>query len=262
MLIDSHCHLQAEEFDRDRPDVIRRCQERGMQCIVVGNNQEDSGWAVNLAQDYDFLYAAVGLHPMFLLEESWEAQHYEKLLQQPKVVAIGEIGLDYYHIWADSKDEERTVKTQQAELLEKQLQFARDHHKPVILHCRDAYDDLSAILKNWKNVPMVVHTFLGDAKTAEKFLALGCVLSFSGIITFGNDEALQKTVLSVPLEKMLIETDAPLLTPVPFRGKRNEPIYVEEVAKCIAQLKNLPVASVIETTGTNAQKFFALSVPE
>ncbi len=256
MLVDSHCHIQDEEFDSDRSDVIRRTQERGMACIVVGNREDDSGRAVELAHTYDNLYAAVGLHPMFLHEEEYEPEAYERFLAHEKVVAIGEIGLDYYHLWADTKEEEKSVQQQQAKLLVRQLEFAKEHGKPVIIHCRDAYEDLLSVLADWKDYPMVIHTFLGDTATAEKFLALGCMLSFSGIITFAGEKELAATLRSVPLDRMMIETDSPLLTPVPFRGKRNEPMYVEEVAKKIAALRRVPVEEIIDTTGKNALQFF------
>lgn len=258
MLVDSHCHIQSEEFDDDRPDVIRRTQERGMACIVVGNREEDSGRAVELAHANDNLYAAVGLHPMFLHEEEFEPEVYERFLSHEKVVAIGEIGLDYYHLWADSEEEEKIVQQQQAELFVRQLEFAKEHGKPAIIHCRDAYEDLLAVLADWKDYPMVIHTFLGDVPTAEKFLALGCMLSLSGIITFAGEEELAATIRSVPLDRMMIETDSPLLTPVPYRGKRNEPLYVEEVAKKISELRSVPVEEIIETTGRNALQFFRI----
>lgn len=256
MLIDSHCHIQSEEFDGDRPDVIRRTQQRGMACVVVGNRQKDSRLAVELARKNKNLYAAVGLHPMLLWEETFEPEVYKQFLSHEKVVGIGEIGLDYYHLWADSEEEEKAAQQQQAELLVRQLTFAQEHDKPVIIHCRDAYEDLLVVLADWKDYPVVIHTFLGDVATAEKFLALGCMLSFSGIITFPNQEDVVATVRSVPFERMMIETDSPLLTPVPYRGKRNEPVYAEEVAKKVAEIRGVPVEEIIEATGKNALRFF------
>lgn len=258
MLIDSHCHIQSSEFDADREAVIERCRQRGMRCIVVGNNHEDSAAAVQLAERHDVLFAVVGLHPIFLPEEEWSAAAYDELLQHPKVVGIGEIGLDYYRIWADSADEEDAAKQEQSRVFAEQLRYAKATGKPVVIHCRDAYPQALEILQDFRGLPAVMHTFLGDAQTAERFLAHGAFLSFSGIATFGDDGEIRHTIQSVPLSRMMIETDAPYLTPAPLRGRRNEPIYVEHTARAIAKLKGIPVEEVITATGANATRFFRL----
>ncbi len=256
MLVDSHCHIQSEEFDRDRQQVISRCEEQSIRCVVVGNRREDSEQAVELARDFSCCYAAVGLHPMFISEEDWDPEHYRALFTQPKTVAVGEIGLDYHHIWADTEEEEHAAREEQQEIFRRQLAFAKELQKPVVIHCRDAYEDVWTILKEFPGLPVVMHTYLGTTTMAEKFLAYGAYISFSGIITFGNDPALLKTVTSVPLDRMLIETDAPYLTSVPYRGKRNEPIYVAETAKKVAELHGVSFEDVAQRTTENAERFF------
>lgn len=258
MLIDAHCHLQAEEFDADRDAVIARCRGRGMQCLVVGTQLEDSQKAVALAENHEALFAVVGLHPMFVAEEEWEQEAFERLMEHPRVVGVGEIGLDYYRLWADTKEEEQKVKDDQKHLFLQQVHFAEQHEKPVVIHCRDAYDDLLHILQDAHTVPMMMHTFLGDAQLAQKYLDLGLYLSFSGIVTFEDEDPVIEAVKVVPLDRMMIETDSPHLAPIPYRGKRNEPIYVEETAKKIAQIKGVSVEEVIEMTGENARTFFRL----
>ncbi len=260
MLIDTHCHLQAEEFDNDRADVLARCHKRSMICIVVGNRHEDSVKAVELASEHEGIFAVVGLHPIFLNDEAWDAATYEPLFANPKVVGVGEIGLDYYRVWADTPEQERSAKEEQRKVFAAQLAFAAQHHKPVVVHCRDAYDDCYTILKNNQTTPVMLHTFLGDAAMAKQFLDLGAMLSISGIVTFGSETTLVDMVRLVPLDRMMIETDAPYLAPVPNRGKRNEPIYVEETAKVIAAIKQVPVETVIEQTGKNAIAFFRLPI--
>lgn len=258
MLIDAHCHLQAEEFDADRDSVLQRCRERGMICVVVGNQLEDSQKAVELAESHEGIFATVGLHPMFVAEEEFDEAAMARLLEHPRVVAVGEIGLDYYRLWADSPEEERKAKHAQQALLHRQLDLARRFQKPVVLHCRDAYEDLLKSIRDYADVPMMLHTFLGEASVAEQFLAAGLFLSFSGIVTFEDEEPLIETVKAVPLERMMIETDAPHLSPVPLRRKRNEPVFIEATAKKIADLKGISVEAVIDQSSRNAKAFFRL----
>jgi TatD DNase family protein len=258
MLVDAHCHLQSEEFDQDRDEVITRCHERRMTCIVVGNQYDDSQKAVALAEQHEGIYAAVGLHPIYANDESWDEDAFTKLLEHSRVVAVGEVGLDYYRLWADTPEEELAVKRTQKELLKKQIDFARRVQKPLILHCRDAYGDLLRIVRHATDVPMMIHTYLGSAEEAQKFLDIGIPLSFSGIVTFEDEDPVLQAVKAVPLDMMMIETDAPQLAPAPYRGKRNEPIYVEEVAKKIAELKGVSIEEVVEQTGENARRFFRL----
>jgi TatD DNase family protein len=258
MLIDTHCHLNFEAFQKDYSEVAKRCQEKGMKVVTVGSQLPNSQRAANLAHEFEFVFAAVGLHPTHINDEEFLPEEYLKLTQDNKVVAVGETGLDYYQMWAESKEEEASAKEAQKDLLKKHLEVARQAEVPVILHCRDAYEDLIALMKEEKDVRAVIHCFLASREIARKFLDLGFYLGFTGIITFTDDQELFEVVKEVPLEKIFIETDAPYLAPAAYRGKRCEPIYVEEVAKKIAALKNIPVEKVIEQTGKNAEGFFKI----
>lgn len=249
ILVDTHCHLQMSQYDADRDAVISRMQEKNMRGILIGTCLDDSKSGVALAEQHDFLYAAIGVHPTDTRED-FKDSPFRELVYHPKVVAIGETGLDYYR---------EPDKSKQRVLFEKQLAFAQEIGKPVVVHCRDAYDDCFSMLREHRGVPFVLHTFSGDEKIAEKFLELGTFLSFSGIVTFDKTGVQERTVRATPLERMMIETDAPFLSPIPYRGKRNEPVYVEEIAKKIAEIKNASFETIVEQTGKNASNFFGLT---
>ena len=259
MLIDTHCHLNFEGFEKDYEEVIKRCLARDMKMIVIGSQYPTSQKAIEIAEKYENIFAAVGFHPVHVQEQEFNLGEFAKLADHPKVVAIGETGLDYYHLWADSKDEEEKVKNQQKEVMFELLELSKKKRKPAILHCRDAYEDLIAALKE-KNqeVKAVVHCFLGSRKIAKEFLEMGFNLGFTGILTFTDDKELFEVVKETPLERIFIETDAPYLSPEPYRGKRCEPSYVEFVAKKIAEIKNIPLEKVIEQTAKNAEEFFRI----
>ena len=276
MLIDAHCHLQAEEFERDRDAVLQRCHARGMTCVVVGNNLTDSKQAVELAERHERLYAAVGLHPMHThaqkatgedydfntREEEFSYDVYEKLGQFKKVVAIGEIGLDYYYIDLTSNVAE--ISTSQKEVFIKQMELALNLKLPCIIHCRQAHDDMTEILKTFKKehkdgLPKdkpwaVMHCFSGDEELAWQYFSLGLIVSFTGLITFSAkwDDLIRR----IPNDKFMVETDCPYMTPEPFRGQRNEPSLVKKVVERIAQIKNLSLERISEVSAANARKFF------
>lgn len=258
MLIDTHCHLNFEAFKKDYKEVAKRCQEKGMKLVTVGAQLETSKRAVEIAHEFDFVFAACGLHPNHLTDEDFVKNEFLELAKDGQTVAIGETGLDYYQMWADTPEEEQEVKEGQKELLKKHLDLAREVKLPVILHCRDAYEDLLRFMREEKDIQAVVHCFLGSREIAKQFLDLGYYLGFTAILTFTDDQELLEVVKEVPLEKIFIETDAPYLAPEPYRGKRCEPIYVEEVAKKVAELKGVPVEKVIEQTGKNAEEFFRI----
>lgn len=257
-MIDTHCHVNFEAFDKDYQKVVARTVEKGMKLIAVGSQLATSRKAVEIAGEYENVFAAVGLHPTHLTDEDFSREEFLKLAEGVKTVAIGETGLDYYQLWADTPEEESEIKNGQKELLKKHLDLAKEVGKPVILHCRDAYEDLIRFMKEQEKIPAVVHCFLGSRKIAREFLELGCFLGFTGIITFTDDQELIEAVKEIPLEKIFIETDAPYLSPEPFRGKRCEPVYVEEVAKKIAEIKNISLEKVIKQTDENAEKFFKI----
>ena len=257
MIFDSHCHPQFPHYDEDRDETIKRTLEEGVFMICVGTDLETSKKAIELASKYKGIWATVGLHPNDNLNEKFNPDIYEKLLNTEKVVGFGEIGLDYY----------RTEKTEdqkfQKQRFEKQLELVEKIGKPMILHCRDsktgssrkANNDLINYLKN-KKLRGVIHSFTGTLEEAKKYLDLGFYLGFNGIITFANQY--NETVKYTPLENILLETDAPYLTPLPFRGKRNEPAFVKYVAEKIAELKGLSYNQVAEKTFENTKKLFNL----
>lgn len=260
-VFDSHCHPQMAQYNEDREEMLKRAEDAGVFMICVGVDYETSKLGIELAQKHENIWASVGLHPNDNLNEKFDSMIYHTLLQKKKVVAFGEIGLDYYRT---EKPEDQKF---QKERFVQQLELAKDLKKPLILHCRDgrsgsmgpAYRDMISIL-NFKfrilNFPLrgVVHSFTGNVEEAKQFLDLGLYLGFNGIITFARQY--DEVVRTTPLEKILLETDAPYLTPEPYRGKRNEPSYVIEVAKKIAELKNEPLERVIEQTTKNCQKLF------
>ncbi len=279
MLIDTHCHLNFQAFKKDIAEVIDRAKQAGVFKIInVGSQWDTSERAVKLAGEYDNLYAAIGLHPIHLYEQEVDEEEihfktrtevfdpvkYAELarVSDGKVVAIGECGLDYYRF--PKKENPQEVKQKQQELFRQHLDLAGELDLPIIIHCRDGYDDLLKILREWRGtggeVRGVAHCFLGTQEQAGKLLDLGFLLSFTGIITFKNTSPeLLKVVKQTPLDKIMVETDAPYLAPQVYRGLRCEPAYVVEVAKKIAELKNLDFDEVARVTTQNTNQFFSLS---
>lgn len=256
-IFDSHCHPQMAQYGEDREEMLKRAEDAGVFMICVGTDLETSRQAIELAQKNEGMWASVGLHPNDNLDEQFEPEKYRDLLQQEKVVAFGEIGLDYYRT---EKPEDQKF---QKERFVQQLELAKELKKPLILHCRDgksgstgpAYRDMIEILgRGYAINGGVIHSFTGTTEEAKQFLNLGLHFGFNGIITFARQY--DEVVRATPLEKILLETDAPYLTPEPYRGKRNEPAYVVEVAKKIAELKNESLEKVVEQTTKNCQKLF------
>lgn len=260
MLIDSHCHPQFPQYDKDREEMIKRVLDAGIGMICVGADLEMSKKAIELAGGHDGMWASVGLHPNDNLDEEFDEAVYEELLNQDKVVAVGEIGLDYY------RTEKPEDQRRQKDRFIRQLELAKKVGKPLILHCRDSkagssgrvypemFDILNAKRSTLKAFPGVVHSYTGSLEEAKKFLDLGLYLGFNGIITFARQY--DEIVRYVPLDRILLETDAPYLTPEPHRGKRNEPTYVVEVAKKVAELKNIPLEEVAKQTTKNTKNLF------
>ncbi|TSC91199.1 MAG: TatD DNase family protein [Parcubacteria group bacterium Licking1014_17] len=247
-LIDTHCHLAMKQYDADCESVIKRAQEEGVGMVSVGLGLESSKKTIELAEKYENIWVAIGLHPND--REKFEPEKYKELAKNKKVVAIGEAGLDYYRMPPEDKERQKA-------LFIRQIDLAKELNLPLIIHCRDSHDDTKKILKE-KNVSRaVVHSFTGNQKDAEEYLSLGYYLGFNGIITFSNqyDEIIKNT----PIEKILIETDAPFLAPPPFRGKRNEPAYAKYVAEKIAKIKNMPLEEISGKTTENAVELLSLS---
>lgn len=277
-MVDTHCHLNFRAFKDEAAAAIARAKAVNVRHIInVGSQWDTSARAVAMTQEHDSLWAAIGLHPVHLFEqeineeethfvtraEVFDAARYRELAQSsPRVVAIGECGLDYYRF--PGGVEPREVKLKQAELFRVHIDLATELNLPLIIHCRDAYDDLFDILSEavaQGKLPKrgVNHCFLGSRAQAKKFLDLGFYISFTGIITFKNANLeLIKVVREAPLEMILTETDAPYLAPHPYRGQRNEPAYVVATAKKIAEVKGLTLEEVDGVTTKAAGELFAL----
>jgi TatD DNase family protein len=259
MLVDSHAHLDFSEFDTDRQEVITRAQEAGVEIIVnAGAGLEASQAGVALAKTYPQVYAAVGVHPheAKTLDDGVLAE-LRDLAQHPKVVAIGEIGLDYYR--------DLSPRPVQRQAFQQQLALAKELGQPIIVHDREAHDDIMNMLRQWvreDHQPVgVMHCFSGDLAMAREVIEMGFYISIPGPVTFTNARRLPELVRVLPLERLLIETDCPYLTPHPHRGKRNEPAYVRLVAEAIARIRGMPLEQVARITTANARVLFGLESP-
>lgn len=265
---DAHTHVNFVAYNDDREETILRAKEAGVAMNVVGTQKDTSASAVALAEKYDNVYATIGLHPVHTSKsyhdvkelgeggkeftsrgEVFDMATYEALGESPRVIAVGECGLDYYRV-------EETTKDIQSEAFIGQIELANKLAKPLMLHIRNAYDDALEILKAHAKVKGDVHFFAGDWAVAKKFLDFGFTLSFTGVLTFTNDY--DEVVKNAPLDMLLCETDAPYVTPVPHRGKRNEPAYVVEVARAIARIRGEDEEKVATQLFANARRVFSI----
>ncbi|TFG91384.1 MAG: TatD family deoxyribonuclease [Syntrophobacterales bacterium] len=253
MLVDSHAHLEMDEFDGDREKVIQRAQESGVNCIVtVGLNLPDSRKAVALAESYDMIYASVGVHPHDV--KNIDETTYDllrELSKNKKVVAYGEIGLDFFR--------NLSPKDLQIRRFGEQLELAAELALPVIIHDREAHSETVEMLKGrGEGRGGVIHCFSGDYDMAVRCIDMGFYISIPGTITYRKSEELREIVKKLPIDRLLVETDCPFLSPEPKRGKRNEPAYVAHTARRIAQIKNLPFEEVERMTSQNASDVFGM----
>jgi len=266
-LIDTHCHLDFDAFDSDRAEVIARAQEAGVEMMLNPcTDLANAPRVLALAGEHEAVFAAVGVHPNSSTQ--WDAHSVaalRELASQPKVLAIGEIGLDYY--WDEAPHDV------QQKALQAQLELAAEMELPVIVHNREASKDLLAILLDWQaglaasgsplvQRPGVLHSFSADQAMAEKALAAGYFLGFTGTLTFKNAPELQAVAQQAPLERILVETDSPFLSPHPLRGQRNEPARVQLVAEKLALLKGMAVEDVATATTANARYLFAIEAQQ
>lgn len=255
-LIDSHCHLNFAAFDPDRPEVLNRARQAGVRAIInPATTLDDSRQVTALAQEIPEVYAAVGIHPNEAGSfEAGTLAGLKELAGRPKVAAIGEIGLDYY--W------DRAPRPAQRRALEQQLDLARELGLPVIIHQRDAAPDVMAVLRQWAAagpVPgLVLHSFSGDLAMAEEAVSLGFYIGLSGPVTFKNARDLPGIVTAAPADRLLVETDAPFLSPHPFRGKRNEPARVKLVAERVAELRGAAPGAMSRQLTANTLALFRL----
>ena len=230
--IDVHSHVSFPEFKEDQKEVLQRMIDAGVATITVGVDLESSYEAVKLAEKYDNVFACIGAHPHDTDGFIFNPEDFEELVKHPKVVAIGECGLDYFRLEGDIEAEKARQKAE----FTKQIDFALKHNKALMMHIRDAHDDAYTILKSYKGkVRGNLHFFTASSEIAKKFIELGFTVSFPGVITFAKET--EEGVMNIPLEMIHAETDSPYATPVPYRGKRNEPTYVIEVLKKIAQIR-------------------------
>lgn len=283
ILVDTHTHISFNAFKDDGDVVVNRALNAGVWLVAVGTQIDTSHHAVDCAGRYpEGVYAIVGLHPIHLFshhvdeeeshfaarEEKFDYNAYKTLASHPKVVGIGECGLEYYRL-PEGKEEE--IKKIQQETFIQQIKLAVELKKPLMVHSRDAYEDVYEILKSYMlqvtcPIGVIIHSFIGNWGEAKKFLDLGCFLSFNGIITYkprkeklpgASDPCLLEAVKNMPLDRILLETDAPYLSPIPHRGKRNEPAYVRLVAEKVAELKGVSVEEVASQTTKNARRVFS-----
>ncbi len=256
--IDIHSHLNFPNFDQDRDAVIAKLKEDGIWTITVGTSVKDSKEAIELAEKYDHLFATVGIHPT----HEWKHEEFaelDALAAHPRVVAIGECGLDFFRSEADEES-----KKQQGILFANQIEIALKHDKPLMIHCRNAYEECIQVLSAYKTDHKLgerlrgnIHFFAGNWEVAQKFFALGFTISFDGPITFARDY--DEVIRNAPLDMFMSETDSPFAAPVPYRGKRNEPAYVKEVVKKMAEIRAEDPEVVRIATVETALKAFKLA---
>ena len=255
MLFDSHAHLNDERFDEDREELIELLRQRGVDLVVnPGADMETSKTALDLANKYDFIYAAVGVHPHDVEDMTEEDidQLKKWAKENDKVVAIGEIGLDYYY--------DNSPRDLQKKWFIRQIELANGLGLPFIVHDRDAHGDTFEIIKEYKapETGCVLHCYSGELELAKEYIKLGCHISIAGTVTFKNNRKTVDVAKNIPLEWMFIETDSPYLAPVPNRGKRNDPSMVRHVAEKIALERGISYEEVCQATKENAKKFFKL----
>lgn len=255
MMIDSHAHLEMKEFDADRNEVIERARLAGVESIVtVGTNLSLSRKALSIARQYENIYATVGVHPHDVARAGDQTfDELRKLAADPKVVAYGEIGLDYFR--------NLSPRAKQMEMFARQLELAHELKLPIIIHDRDAHEQTLRMVRESKIRTGVFHCFSGDWPMAKQCLDLGFYISVPGVVTFDKSRTLQEVVRQAPLESILLETDCPYLTPVPHRGKRNEPSFIIHTAQKVAQLKGLNRDDVARAAAQNTRRLFGLGNP-
>jgi TatD DNase family protein len=254
MLIDTHVHLNTDKFKDNLHEVIKRAQDNDVNMmIVVGFDQKTNKRAIHIAERHSFIYATVGYHPTDaknITDNDFE--YLETLLQHEKVVGVGECGLDFY--W------DKEHKEDQIRVFQKQIELSQKYNKPLIIHMRDASEATYEVLAQYKNLQGIMHCYSGSAEMALRFIDLGLHISLGGPVTFKNGHKPKEVAKQVPLDKLLVETDSPYLSPHPFRGKTNEPMRVKLVAEEIAKVRNISYEEVSDATTNNALKLFNIEV--
>ena len=252
MLFDSHAHLNDEAFDQDRAELLETFRDAGVGLVMnAGCSLASSREGIALAEAYPWIYCSVGTHPDTADEVNEEVlEVYRQMCSHPKVKAIGEIGLDYYY--------ETIHRDAQMRAFRMQMQLAEELDMPVIVHERDAHEDGMSIVKEFPKVKGVFHCYSGSAEMARQLVDVGWYIGFTGVLTFKNARKAVETAASIPLERILLETDCPYMAPEPYRGKRNHPGYLPKMAEKLAQIRGIPVEDVIRVTTENAKRLYRI----
>jgi len=255
MFFDTHAHLDDEQFTEDRVDVISRLREAGVELVInVGCNMQSSLKSVEITKEYDFIYGAVGIHPHDASDLNEESLgQLRELAREPRIVAVGEIGLDYYYDYSPRELQKKCFR--------EMIGMAKELKLPIIIHDRDAHEDTLKIVKEEKanEVGGVFHCYSGSWEMAKEVMKLGFYMAIGGAVTFKNAKKVVEVAQEIPLDHLLIETDCPYLAPVPYRGKRNEPAYVSKVAERIAEIKGISIEEVAKATLENGKRLFGLT---
>ncbi len=255
--IDTHAHLEMSDFDKDRGELIKKLQKENIGVVVIGVDKKTSLEAIALADKYENLFATIGYHPKDSKEDFEESQ-FEDLIKHPKVVAVGECGLEFFRLGSDSEKE----KEKQINLFKQQIDFAVQYEKPLVVHCREAHHEVLKILEEKKisagdKLRGVIHFFSGDIDIAKRYLDLGFYFSFGGVITFADDY--NEVIKFIPIERIISETDSPFVAPVPHRGQRNNPLFIKEIVKKIAEIKQGEIGNVKKILVRNAINLFSIT---
>lgn len=253
MIFDSHAHYDDEQFDEDREELIENLKENGVIGIInCGSSLKGLEMSVELSEKYEFIHAAAGIHPENAYEFNEDVKiRIEKLAEDKKIVAIGEIGLDYY--W-----EENPPKEVQKQVFRSQMEIAKKYNLPVIIHDREAHGDTLEIMKEYPGVIGVVHCFSGSVEFAKECIKLGYYIGVTGVVTFKNSKTIKEVIKNIPMDRLLVETDCPYMAPVPHRGKRNQSNYIEHIIDEIAGIKSMSKEEISEITIINSKTLFKI----
>ena len=255
-MIDTHCHIHSPEFELTRNDLILSLKDQNIQAIIVGTDIEDSKKAIALANQYPFLYASIGIHPHEYDTYSIDSlvSTMSKIIESETVVAIGECGFDFYYHTVDE------VREKQEALFCMQIDLALKYKKPLIIHTRESFQETYDVLSQYQGLTIILHCFTGNKQWVEMFNTLDHTMyySFSGIVTFHNAQDIQDSVMYVPADRLLAETDSPYLAPIPHRGQQNTPLLLPHTISKIAELRNIDVDTMNQILDTNAKKAFSL----